>query len=145
MTGNTERFILYLLVSLCGSLVCFLIVLSSRLFVQKRRAIKKAKEDLPTITPFGALNDDHVDDILDQLDGVTTLTEPLNHSHHHHHHHHPTIEVVRYSNGAANTNTANRNSSIRRQNSDTNPRSLSRSLNNYYYNWIETQIVLIIV
>ncbi|CAG2103780.1 unnamed protein product [Medioppia subpectinata] len=134
---NTERLLLYLLVSLCGSLVCFLIVLSSRLFIQKRRVIKKANEDMPACHPFGVLTDEHVDDILDQLDGVTTLTEPLNHSHSHNHHHHP-IQVVRYgnSNGAngVNTNTATRTSSIRRQNSDTNPRSLTRSLNNYYYN-----------
>ena len=89
---------------------------------------------MPAISPFGGLTDN--DDLLDQLDGVTTLTEPLNHSHHHSHGHVHPIEVVRYGNpnGAANTNTANRNSSIRRQNSDTNPRSLSRSLNNYYYN-----------
>jgi hypothetical protein len=98
------------------------------------------KEDLPTCSPFGALNENPDDDLLDQFDGVTTLTEPLNHSHGHnhlHHHHHHSIEVVRYGNpstSASNTNTANRNSSIRRQNSDTNPRSMSRSLNNYYYN-----------
>ncbi|CAG2174603.1 unnamed protein product, partial [Oppiella nova] len=138
---NTERLVLYLLVSLCGSLVCFLIVLSSRLFLQKRKAIRKAKDDMPACHPFGGLTDEHVDDILDQLDGVTTLTEPLNHSHHHNHlHHHHPIQVVRYGNnggtgGAANgVNTASRTSSMRRQNSDTNPRSLTRSLNNYYYN-----------
>ncbi len=128
------------MVSFCGALVCFLIVLSSRLYVQKRKAIKKVKEDLPTCSPFGALSENPDDDLLDQFDGVTTLTEPLNHSHGHnhlHHHHHHSIEVVRYGNpstSASNTNTANRNSSIRRQNSDTNPRSMSRSLNNYYYN-----------
>ncbi|XP_054163553.1 protein eva-1-like isoform X2 [Oppia nitens] len=137
---NTERFILYLLVSLCGSLVCFLVVLSSRLFIQKRKVEKKVKEDIPVCSPFGVLTDDNGDDLLDGLEGVTTLTEPLNLSHNHSHHH--TIQVVRYgqnggnngANGAGNSSTMTRTSSMRRQNSDTNPRSLSRSLNNYYYN-----------
>ena len=116
------------MVSICGSLVCFLVVLSSRLYLQKRKAVKKARQELPFCTPFGALSDQNADDILDQLDG-TILTEPLNQSNgnSHHHHHHHTIEISRF--GTAN----HRNSSVRRQGSDTNPRSLTRSLNNYYY------------
>ena len=43
--GNQELFVLYLLVSLFGSLVCFLAVLSARLYYQKGVAVKKIRQE----------------------------------------------------------------------------------------------------
>ncbi|KAH7644881.1 hypothetical protein HUG17_0419 [Dermatophagoides farinae] len=42
---NQELFVLYLLVSLFGSLVCFLAVLSARLYYQKGVAVKKVRQE----------------------------------------------------------------------------------------------------
>ncbi|OTF72243.1 hypothetical protein BLA29_009677, partial [Euroglyphus maynei] len=42
---NQELFVLYLLVSLFGSLVCFLAVLSARLYYQKGVAVKKIRKE----------------------------------------------------------------------------------------------------
>ncbi|KAH9425736.1 hypothetical protein DERP_004954, partial [Dermatophagoides pteronyssinus] len=42
---NQELFVLYLLVSLFGSLVCFLAVLSARLYYQKGVAVKKIRQE----------------------------------------------------------------------------------------------------
>lgn len=54
-----------MLVSLFGSLVCFLVVLSAKLYTQKRTAKRKAREEQAAVTPFEIMN---FDDDLDDLD-----------------------------------------------------------------------------
>lgn len=72
-TENKERLILYLLVSLFGSLVCFLLVLSVKLYQQKTAAKRRAAEDracAPPVAPFDIIDFD--EDDLDDLDGLPT-------------------------------------------------------------------------
>ncbi|KAH9389506.1 hypothetical protein TYRP_023250 [Tyrophagus putrescentiae] len=70
---NRERLILYLLVSLFGAMVCFLAVLSTKLYRQKRRAKRRAAEEQagarPPLAPFDIVDFDEEDD-LDDLDGL---------------------------------------------------------------------------
>lgn len=72
-TENKERLILYLLVSLFGSLVCFLLVLSVKLYQQKTATKRRAAEEracAPPVAPFDILDFD--EDDLDDLDGLPT-------------------------------------------------------------------------
>lgn len=64
LSENRERLILYLLVSLFGSLLCFLVVLSSKLYAQKSAAMRKVRESQLPPTPFEIIDFD--DDIIDE-------------------------------------------------------------------------------
>lgn len=105
---NKEKFILYVTLSLGCGLVAFLMVLSARLYVQRRRDRHRAKTKASE--PLSCSFDDS--DGGDQFD---VASGPR---------HTSTIEVVRYANRTG----------MRRQDSDTHPRApMSRSMNNYYY------------
>ncbi|XP_049528345.1 protein eva-1 isoform X1 [Dermacentor silvarum] len=110
--ANKEKFILYVTLSVGCGVVAFLVVLSARLYVQRRRDRQRAKAKCsePLSCSF---DDSDGGGGGDQFDVTGTAGR---HAH--------TIEVVRYAN----------RSGMRRQDSDTNPRApMSRSMNNYYY------------
>ncbi|XP_064488781.1 protein eva-1 homolog C-like isoform X2 [Ornithodoros turicata] len=106
---NKEKFILYTTLSLGCGLLAFLVVLSARLYFQRRLERRRVKKKVPV--PLTCSFDDS--DGGDQFD---ITSGPL---------HTGTIEVVRYANRTG----------MRRQDSDTYPRApmSSRSVNNYYY------------
>nr|XP_037281337.1 protein eva-1 homolog C-like [Rhipicephalus microplus] len=108
--ANKEKFILYVTLSVGCGVVAFLVVLSARLYVQRRRDRQRAKAKCsePLSCSFDDSDGGGGGDQFDVTGG--------RHAH--------TIEVVRYAN----------RSGMRRQDSDTHPRApMSRSMNNYYY------------
>ncbi|XP_076372792.1 protein eva-1-like isoform X2 [Tachypleus tridentatus] len=107
ISENKEKCILYLTLSLGAGLMVFLSVLAFRLYIQKRRERKRA--DLHISEPLPSA---FVEDSSD-LDHFDTSNRPDNN-----------IEVVRF------TST----STMRRQDSDTNPRApMSRNVTSYDY------------
>lgn len=110
--ANKEKFILYVTLSLGCGVVAFLVVLSARLYVQRRRDRHRAKTKCSE--PLSCSFDDS--DGGGGGDQFDVSGPGPRHAH--------TIEVVRYAN----------RSGMRRQDSDTHPRApMSRSMNNYYY------------
>ncbi|RWS28726.1 protein eva-1 C-like protein, partial [Leptotrombidium deliense] len=116
--ANQERLLLYLLVSICVSLLLFLLFLSGNLFLQKKFVHKKEQEKDEAIacSPFTTFNEDIiVDDILGELDTRITVasvdTSPFN---------------------TASLSRSNRNSSVQRHDSDTHPRAMSGNVNSYF-------------
>ncbi|XP_071514054.1 uncharacterized protein [Panulirus ornatus] len=114
---NFEKFILYLMVGLCVGLLLFLFVVVGRLLVERHHAKKEAKMMHDPLTSVFATDIDDIDGDLDMSGaaGSTLGRSPSPQE--------PTQEVVRY-------NTTR--PGIRRQDSDTNPRSLSRNNNNQF-------------
>ena len=118
-TANQEKFILYLTLSIAAGILVFLSLLIGRLWWQKRRA--RAENKLQSVDPIPAFADD-VSDIDNDIDltlvpppPLAELTNlgPI-----------PTSDGVRYS---------VRCSTLRCQDSDTNPRSFNRNGSNHYY------------
>ncbi|XP_053201804.1 transcription factor mef2A-like [Panonychus citri] len=104
--GNKERLVLYFLVSFLGTFLIIFLVLSIRLYVQKRRAIRLLKETAPLVSPISDISYEvHRDTTLDPLDisvptSQTTLNHGPNHGHHQHQHslhhhqqHHPSSRL----------------------------------------------------
>ncbi|KAL1436672.1 hypothetical protein MTO96_049566 [Rhipicephalus appendiculatus] len=111
--ANKEKFILYVTLSVGCGVVAFLVVLSARLYVQRRRDRQRAKAKCSEPLSCSFDDSDGGGGGGDQFDVTGTGGR---HAH--------TIEVVRYAN----------RSGMRRQDSDTHPRApMSRSMNNYYY------------
>jgi hypothetical protein len=116
-TENQEKLYLYLIVSIGGGLVLLLLVVIARLLVQKRRARVQAK-----FNPNDSLPNEFAEEIS-EIDADISLATAI-----------PAIpppppapsqsEVVRYGGGGT---------GVRRHDSDTNPRSLSRPGNSQYY------------
>lgn len=118
MKRNLEKLILYLMVGLCVGLLLFLIVVVGRLLLERHQAKKEAKMMHDPLTSVFATD---IDDIDGDLDMQGALESSLGRSPSPQE---PTQDVVRY-------NTAR--PGIRRQDSDTNPRSLSRNNNNQLF------------
>ncbi|XP_053641006.2 protein eva-1 isoform X1 [Cherax quadricarinatus] len=122
MKRNLEKLILYLMVGLCVGLLLFLIVVVGRLLLERHQAKKEAKmmhDPLTSVFATGTVF--YIDDIDGDLDMQGALESSLGRSPSPQE---PTQDVVRY-------NTAR--PGIRRQDSDTNPRSLSRNNNNQLF------------
>ncbi|XP_013780747.1 protein eva-1 homolog C-like, partial [Limulus polyphemus] len=101
---NKEKCILYLTLSLGAGLVVFFLVLSIRLYAQKKKERKKA--NLNISEPLPTSFDEYISD-LEHLDNTDR----------------PGVEARRES-----------RSTMRRQDSDTYPRApMSQNMNNYYY------------
>jgi hypothetical protein len=113
LKDNTEKLALYLMVSISAGLVLFLVVVVGRLCVQKRRERARAQLNISEPLPNG-FGDDMSDldqDITDLSHGSSRMPEP-------------NVEMVRYTS----------RSTMRRQDSDTNPRApMARTHNNFYY------------
>lgn len=113
LKDNTEKLALYLTVSISAGLVLFLVVVVGRLCVQKRRERARAQLNISEPLPNG-FGDDMSDldqDITDLSHGSSRMPEP-------------NVEMVRYTS----------RSTMRRQDSDTNPRApMARTHNNFYY------------
>ncbi|GAB6032483.1 hypothetical protein CHUAL_011114 [Chamberlinius hualienensis] len=115
LRGNKEKLVLYVSVSIAAGLVVFMCVVIARLIVQKRRERKKANLNITEPLPNG-----FSDDMSDVDQDITDLSHssPPNRPD-------PSVSVVRYTS----------HSTMRRQDSDTNPRAplANRSHNNFYY------------
>lgn len=114
---NFEKFILYLMVGLCVGLLLFLFVVVGRLLLDRHRAKREAKIMHDPLTSVFATD---IDDIDGDLDMSGALGSSLGRSPSPQE---PTQEIVRY----------NTTRPVRRQDSDTNPRSLSRTNNNQLF------------
>ncbi|KAF4520097.1 hypothetical protein B566_EDAN010326 [Ephemera danica] len=134
---NEEKFYLYLILSVSAGLLLFLGVVIGRLIVQRQRARARAKFHVTEPLPNGFA--DEISEIDADIDLTTTVPPPPPMLP-------PTIqpgsarnstgrpdEVVRYSNRNSGGATGGNTNSIRRQDSDTNPRSLQRPGNSQYY------------
>ncbi|KAK3865367.1 hypothetical protein Pcinc_029026, partial [Petrolisthes cinctipes] len=123
--NNFEKFLLYLLLGVSVGLVLFLVVVVTQLLWDRRRARKEAKMMHDPLTSVFAADIDDIDGDLD-LDGGLgggslsgrSPSPPQD----------PTREVVRY-----NTCRGVSGGGLRRQDSDSNPRSLSRNNNNQLF------------
>ncbi|XP_064118283.1 protein eva-1 homolog C-like [Macrobrachium nipponense] len=114
---NFEKFVLYLMVGLCVGLLLFLFVVVGRLLLDRHRAKREAKIMHDPLTSVFATD---IDDIDGDLDMSGALGSSLGRSPSPQQ---PTQEIVCY----------NTTRPIRRQDSDTNPRSLSRTNNNQLF------------
>ncbi|CAL4100604.1 unnamed protein product, partial [Meganyctiphanes norvegica] len=121
---NFEKLILYMLIGLCTGILLFLIVIIGHLLLDRRRDKQKTKMMQDPLTSVFASDIDDIDGDL-SLDmtgphGSSTLVrtppphDPL-----------PSLEV-RY-------NTVRHSHGLRWQDSDSNPRTLSRTTNNQLY------------
>lgn len=109
LADNKEKFILYVTLSLSAGVLMLLIVLSLKLYSQKKKK-SKISTKLNISAPVPSMFADNSSE-LEHFGSECTE-------------HPDSIEVVRYTN----------RSTMRRQDSDTNPRApVSMSLNNYYY------------
>nr|XP_027215491.1 uncharacterized protein LOC113808313 [Penaeus vannamei] len=115
---NFEKFILYLMVGLCVGLLLFLFVVVGRLLLERHLAKREAKNVNDPLTSVFATDIDDIDGDLDRSapHGSYLCFSPSAQE--------PQHDVVRY--------TTIR-SGIRQQDSDTNPRSLSRTNNNQLF------------
>lgn len=85
---NKERLILYLLVSTLGSLLSVFLVLSCRLYLQKRCAIKRAHDDgLQSCSPIEEFNVDNTNDNLLGITGLEPSEISISHANGHSHSH----------------------------------------------------------
>ncbi|XP_074595842.1 uncharacterized protein LOC141850978 [Brevipalpus obovatus] len=82
LKGNKERLVLYFLISFFGTCLCIFLVLSIRLYIQKRRLLRILKSSLPGHSPISEIiydrnRDPTLDNIVD-ISAPTTSQTTLN-------------------------------------------------------------------